>query len=96
MAHVSENVKEFLRQLPASWDDVKFIDGYPGKLYVIARRAGSRWYVAGVNGENANKELTLDLSFLKTRKGRLISTGNVDGDGPSFDESRVTIPTQEK
>jgi len=29
------------------WDDVQFIDGYPGKFIVLARRAGNKWYIAG-------------------------------------------------
>jgi len=92
MMHVPGNIKEFLRKLPDSWDDVQFIDGYPGKLYVVARKAGSKWYVAGINGENANKELTLELSFLKNRTGQLISSGNNFKDEPSFDVKSIVIP----
>ena len=40
MGHVPEYVKDFLRKLPDSWDDVKFIDGYPGKLYVSSKKVG--------------------------------------------------------
>lgn len=96
MTHVPETIKDFLRSLPNNWDDVKFIDGYPGKLYVVARKTGSTWYVAGINGENTNKELTLDLSFIKNRKGQLISTGNDDHDDPSFDIKIVVIPASGK
>lgn len=32
------------------WDEVRFIDGYPGKYVLLARRHGSKWFVAGVNG----------------------------------------------
>src|SRR5690606_11174700 len=69
MTHVPEYVKDFLRQLPNTWGDVKFIDGYPGTLYVVARKADNKWYVAGINGENVEKELSLDVSFLKNKKG---------------------------
>ena len=72
MKQVPEFVKDFLRTLPNSWDDVKCIEVYPGKLYVVARKAGNKWYVAGINGENINKELTLDVSFLKNKNGQLI------------------------
>ena len=60
MSHVPGYVKEFLQQLPNNWDDVKFIDGYPGKFAVIARKSGNKWYVAGINGESSDKELSLD------------------------------------
>lgn len=64
IATVPYFVKDFMRTVPARWDDVKFIDGYPGKLTVVARKAGDAWYVAGINGEAVDKTLTLDLSFL--------------------------------
>lgn len=75
MSHVPAYVKEFLRTLPNSWDDVKFIDGYPGKYAIIARKSGDKWYVAAINGENADKKLSLDLSALKKMKGTIISEG---------------------
>jgi len=96
MAHVPDHVKEFLRKLPDSWDDVKFIDGYPGKLFVVARKAGNRWYVAGINGENAEKSLALDVSFLKNKKGQLIASGNGIADEPSFSTLPVTVPASGK
>lgn len=77
MAHVPDYVKEHLRNLPSSWDDVRFIDGFPGKRAVIARKSGNKWYVAGINGENTEKELTLDLSFIPG-KGRMITDGKTE------------------
>src|SRR6478609_767222 len=91
MTHVPEYVKYLLRNLPNSWDDVKFIDGYPGKLYVVGRKSGSRWYVAGINGENSSKSLILDLSFLKNKKGQLIASGNGATDEPSFQSTPVAV-----
>ncbi len=96
MAHVPEFVKNFLRNLPDSWDDVKFIDGYPGKLYVVARKADNRWYVAGINGENVGKSLTLDLSFLKNKKGQLIASGSSATGETSFNETLVDVPASGK
>lgn len=77
MSHMPDYVKGFLRKLPVNWDDVKFVDGYPGKLAVIARKSGSIWYVAGINGENQSKDLDLDLSFIKG-SGSIITDGNED------------------
>lgn len=92
MSSVPVFVKDFLRGLPNNWEDVKFIEGYPGKLYVIARKAGNKWYVAGINGEKLDKQLSLDLSFLKNKVGNLISSGNVDDGYNSFDQKKLTIP----
>jgi alpha-glucosidase len=63
MAAQKDLIKEYLRTLPRTWDDVKFIDGFPGKYVVLARRKGNTWHIAGINGENLKRTLTLDLSF---------------------------------
>ncbi len=78
MAQVPDYVKAYMRNVPAIWDESRFITGYPGKLAVIARRAGDTWYLAGINGEPIEKRLELDLSFLGEREGEVIT----DGDEP--------------
>lgn len=80
MATVPDYVKTFLQELPREWDDVKFIDGYPGKYAVIARKAGDAWYVAGINAEQESKTLALDLGFIGDKKGVLIASGEGDRD----------------
>jgi alpha-glucosidase len=75
MQHVPEYVQNFLRQLPVRWDDVKFIDGYPGKYVLLARKAGNKWYVACINGENAERTIDLNISAFKKNKGTLITDG---------------------
>ena len=52
---------DFMKQVPTTWDEVKFIDGYPGKYVIIARRCGSKWYVAGINAENEPLKKTITL-----------------------------------
>ncbi len=68
MSHVPGYVKEFLQQLPNNWDDVKFIDGYPGKYAVIARKSGNKWYVAGINGENCRERIVVGFICIKKSK----------------------------
>lgn len=77
MAGVPDYVKNLLRDLPRSWDDVRFIDGYPGRHVVIARKSGDSWYVAGFNADNEERSVDLDLSFIAGRSGTLTT----DGDG---------------
>lgn len=96
MGHVPEYVKNLLRKVPGNWDDVKFIDGYPGKLYVVARKTGNKWFVAGINGENSEKNLSLDLSFLKNKKATLIASGSQSGDEPSFEQKNIVVPASGK
>ncbi len=78
MVTAPDYVKDFLRELPRAWDDVKFIDGYPGKFVVIARKAGDVWYVAGINAEKEIKNITLDLNFTGDKKGYVITSGETE------------------
>ena len=52
---------DFFKAVPTTWDETVFIDGYPSKYAVMARRNGDKWFVAGLNGENTTKTLTLNL-----------------------------------
>ena len=52
---------DFLRELPTTWDETRFIDGYPGKYIVLARRHGDHWYVAGLNATQEPLRLSLQL-----------------------------------
>jgi hypothetical protein len=95
MARAPAYVKALLQDLPRSWDDVKFIDGYPGRYVVIARRAGQAWYVAGLNADDADLPLALDLSFLGKRKGQLVTDGGAEREfeqaAISGGKNRITI-----
>lgn len=73
MATIPAEVKEILKNLPSVYDETVFVDGFPGKLTVIARRTGDTWYVAGINGENTDKQLSLDLSFIDASNALLIN-----------------------
>ena len=56
---------DFMKQVPTHWDETRFIDGYPGKYVVLARRSGNVWYVAGVNATAEPLSIKLDLSMLE-------------------------------
>lgn len=93
MASVPEYVKDFLRELPREWDDLKFIDGFPGKYVAFARKAGDAWYVAGLNAEKETRTLTLDLSFAGDKEGILIGSGDT---GRSFSQEQVSSKKLQK
>ena len=77
MAKQPDYVVDFMKQVPAHWDDIKFIEGYPGKYVTLARRNGEKWYVAGINGETIERTIKLDLSQLGDyNSGILITDGN--------------------
>ena len=94
---------DFLREIPTTWDEVQYIDGYPTQFVVLARRTGNKWYVGGLNGTQEKKVLTLSLPMFagKTvryytdkpqKKGELLPTSElknlkVGADG----KAKVTI-----
>ena len=55
---------DFMKQIPTTWDETVFIDGYPGKYAVLARRHGNRWYIAGINAQKEPLKLSLNLPML--------------------------------
>lgn len=52
---------DFMKQVPTTWDDIRFIDGYPGKYVILARRHGDKWYVAGVNAQQETLKTEISL-----------------------------------
>jgi hypothetical protein len=75
MVKVPDAVKTFLKELPGNWDDVRFLEGYPGKYAVIARRSGNRWYIAGINGDKNEKTIDLNVTSFKKNKLTLFTDG---------------------
>ena len=55
---------EFMKAVPTTWDETLYIDGYPGRYVVLARRHGDTWYIAGVSAEQEPLKLKLDLPML--------------------------------
>ncbi len=88
MTKVSEDVKNFLKTLPDYWDDVKFLEGYPGKFVVIARRSGDRWYIAGINGEITEKKVDLDLAEFNKNKAAIFTEGT---NGELFSKTELSV-----
>jgi hypothetical protein len=74
MASQKDFVKEYMSSLPEYWDDVKFIDGYPGKYVVLARKSGDQWYFAGINSESAERTVTLSVPFISENSKGIIIT----------------------
>lgn len=56
--------KEFLKNVPVSWDDTKFVDGYPGDKVIIARKKVTQWYLGGLNGKDEAQALKVNFDFL--------------------------------
>lgn len=53
---------DFLKTIPTTWDETRYIDGYPGKYVVLARRHGEQWYIAALNAQKEPLQLSLDIN----------------------------------
>lgn len=92
---------DFMKEIPTVWDEVKFIDGYPGRYVVLARRHGQDWYVAALNAGKETLKLTVDLPMLAGSPVAYYHDGK-EGKTPQVEETKVgkkgqfkfTLPAQ--
>lgn len=72
-------VLQILRDAPARWDETRCLVGDPGRVAVFARRSGSSWFIAGINGTSGEHELSLDLADFAGFPRRILvhETGDV-------------------
>ena len=56
---------DFMKQVPTTWDETRFIDGYPGKYIIMARRSGTQWLVVGINAEEQPLKKTITLPMFE-------------------------------
>ncbi len=61
-----EKVKELMKSIPTTWDDSKLVAGEPGSLAIVARLKGEQWFVGGINGDSAIKEMDIALPFINS------------------------------
>ena len=64
---------DFMKQVPTTWDETRFIDGYPGRYIVLARRHGNTWYIAAANATVEPLKLKLDRPMLAGQEVSLYS-----------------------
>jgi alpha-glucosidase len=62
-AYEGQKELEFLRAVPAAWDETRVVSDLPAKYITMARRKGAEWYVGSITDWDA-RELDLPLSFL--------------------------------
>lgn len=86
----------FMKEVPTSWDETQFIDGYPGQYCVLARRSGSTWYIAGNNATSTTKQLTLSLPMLKKGDTVTLYSDNLKDGEPQKTQLKITNPEKVK
>ena len=87
---------DFLREVPTTWDETRYIDGLPGEYVVLARRNGDKWYVAAANAIDETLEVNvkdvLEALGLDKADVRLISGGNEPSETAPKAKCTVKIP----
>lgn len=90
---------DFMKTVPSVWDEVKFIDGYPGKYILLARRHADTWYIAGVNAQKEPLKLKVKLPMIEAGKEVKVYSDNKDLKGDlqtvklnKRQEVQITIP----
>ena len=86
-------VQDFLGKLPAAWDETRYVSGYPGQSSVLARRSGSRWFVAGINGTDEPQALKCDLSFIGANRKATLFADSGNADAPWQISTISTLPS---
>lgn len=81
---------DFIRLVPAAWDETRFLSGRIGEHIAIARRSGRDWYVGAMTNEEG-RELEISLAFLGA--GRFQATLWRDGDRPDAVETEQRAVT---
>lgn len=81
---------DFMKEIPTLWDETVFVEGYPGKYSVIARRHENLWFVAGVNAEKTVKKLKISIPMFAGKKVKFI---NDNAQGISL-EKEIKVSTK--
>ena len=91
---------DFMKNVPTTWDEVKFIDGYPGKYCIMARRHGDKWFVAGICADKQplKKTITLPMFAKGTELQVYSDDAQLNGSVQTVKQNKkqqitVTIPT---
>ncbi len=87
---------DFLREVPTTWDETRYISGRPGESVVLARRNGDKWYVAAANALETPVEFkvseVLEALGLENVQVRLITGGNEPADEVVKAKAKVSVP----
>ena len=71
---------DFVRDVPSTWDETRFVQGDVGDYIALARRKGTSWTIGILNNEHG-RDVTLPLDFLG--RGHFQARIYADGKGPS-------------
>ena len=77
--NLPEKAKDYLKSVPATWDETRLLAWNPGELFVVARRKNDKWFIAGINGKNEPQNVEIQLP-VEIANATLITDGEtIDG-----------------
>jgi alpha-glucosidase len=80
---------DFVKAVPASWDETRYLAGETGEYIVLARRKGRTWFLGALNSETA-RQVTVPLAFLGRKSAAMrLWTDGAKPDAPVFLEKSV-------
>lgn len=82
---------DYLRDLPAVWDETIALDGQIGEFYVVERRSGDDWFVSGVTNEEA-RSFSVKFDFLEDGEYEAV----LYADAPESDQDATQISISTK
>ena len=77
-AYDGQKELDFLKAVPAAWDETRVLNGVPPKFITIARRRGNEWFVGSITDWDS-RERDVPLSFL----GSGAYNAEIYADGPN-------------
>ena len=81
---------EFIKKVPTTWDDTKYLDGSVGEYIAIARKSGDEWYIGCMTNWD-ERELKISLSFLE--KGEFVAEIHKDAPEANTQPEKLIIET---
>jgi alpha-glucosidase len=80
--------RQVLTDVPTAWDDIRLLAGAPDREAIVARRAGSTWWIGSVSAVGAHRQ-TVALRFLAPGRSYRLHLVRDDGHGGLAVEDRT-------
>jgi alpha-glucosidase len=75
---------EFLKEVPTTWDETRFLDGQAAEFVVLARRKDKTWYFGGItNGTGRELSVPLDILGPGEFEAEVFVDGSLSEDEPN-------------
>ena len=86
--NLPDRPRQFLKQVPAAWDELYFVDGAPSRFVVLARRKGEQWFIGGINGTPNEKTISIKFDFLHANTWKMLEIRDGDPQNPFVEAVR--------